>query len=560
MPISSQTFRRLLRVVVMFIKSPLGGRAKLILALLLLLMLAINGMNVVNSYVGRDFMSSIEARDMGGFISFAWLYAGVFACSTVVAVFFRFAEERLGLLWREWLTQRIVGLYIDQRIYLHLEAAGGLSNPDQRMSEDVKQLTTTTLSFLLMILNGTVTAISFSGVLWSISPTLFMVAVLYAAVGSGMTILLGRPLIRLNYQQADYEADFRSELIRVRENAEGIALAGNQGTIRGRLIGRIDRLVTNFRRITAVNRNLNFFTTGYNYMIQLIPTLIVAPLFIREKVEFGVIGQSAMAFATLLAAFSIIVTQFQAISAYASVIARLGEFVEATEKAAERNAASCIGCVTAGERFVFTNLTLRWTDAEQTVVLKDLNATLTPGKRVLVHGPNQNGRTALFRACAGLHDAGSGRIERPPDDKLSFLPEQPYLSAGTARELLVPQDREASISNEDLARLFEEIGLVSSKFKTPEDFAIERDWHDVLSLSKQHLFSIARAILARPEFVFLDRTSSALKPSAREQVLRTLQSHGITSVAFEEEGLDPALFDAGLEIENDGSWKWTDLR
>ena len=175
----------------MFMTSPVGGKAKLLAAALLFLMLCINGMNVLNSYVGRYFMSAIESRDSDGFVRYAWLYVGVFAGSTLVAVYFRFAEERLGLLWRDWLTHRIVGLYIDQRIYLHLEVAGTISNPDQRMTEDVKQLTTTTLSLLLMIVNGTVTAISFSGVLWAISPTLFMVAVLYAAAGSALTISAG---------------------------------------------------------------------------------------------------------------------------------------------------------------------------------------------------------------------------------------------------------------------------------------------------------------------------------------------------------------------------------
>ena len=124
----------------------------------------------------------------------------MFAGSTLVAVFFRFSEERLGLLWRDYLTHRSVGRYIDQRIYLHLGTTAGITNPDQPMSEDIKQLTTTTLSFLLMILNGTLTAISFSGVLWAISPKLFLIAVLYAAAGSALTILLGRPLIRLNYR------------------------------------------------------------------------------------------------------------------------------------------------------------------------------------------------------------------------------------------------------------------------------------------------------------------------------------------------------------------------
>jgi putative ATP-binding cassette transporter len=302
-------------------------------------MVSINGMNVLNSYVVRDFMSSIEKKDVAGFAFYAWLYVAVFAGSTLVGVLFRFSEERLGLLWRDHLTRRVVGAYIDQKMYLHSEQSGAVSNPDQRMTEDVRQLTTTTLSFLLMITNGTLTALSFSGVLWTISPTLFGIAVLYAAAGSGLAILLGRPLIRLNYQQSDLEANFRSELIRVRENAEENARTGDETGVRDKLMGRIDALVGNLKEIIRLNRNLSFFTSGYNYMIQLIPILIVAPLFMRHGVEFGVIGQAGMAFATLLGAFSLVITQFQAISSYAAVVTRLGEFVDAHEKVALKNKA-----------------------------------------------------------------------------------------------------------------------------------------------------------------------------------------------------------------------------
>lgn len=332
--------RQLMRAVVVFLKSPGGGEAKYLVASLVILMLSINGMNILNSYVGRFFMSSIERKDADGFAFYAWMYVAVFAVSTLVAVLFRFSEERLGLLWRDYLTRKVVGAYIDQRMYLDCEQEGNLSNPDQRMTEDVRQLTTTTLSFILMITNGTLTVLSFSGVLWAISPKLFMIAVLYAAAGSALTIWLGRPLIRLNYQQSDFEANFRSELIRLRENGAEIARTGAEAGMREKLLGRIDALVGNLRRIIAVNRNLSFFTGGYNYMIQLIPTLIVAPLFMRHGVEFGVIGQAAMAFATLLGAFSLVITQFQAISSYASVVTRLSEFTEAYGKATERNKAS----------------------------------------------------------------------------------------------------------------------------------------------------------------------------------------------------------------------------
>ena len=326
------TMRRLFGAVANFLRSPVGGKARLLLLCLLLLMLCINGMNVANSYVGRWFMSSIESRDSEGFVRYAWFYVAVFAGSTLTGVLFRFSEERLGLLWRDWLTRRITRAYMDRRLFLRLDGEGAVTNPDQRMTEDVRLLTTTTLSFLLMILNGTMTVLSFSGVLWAISPKLLIIAVVYALAGSGLTIWLGRPLIRLNYQQSDYEADFRSALIRTREDGPEIASSGREKNVKEQLNARIDNLVGNLRRIISVNRNLSFFTTGYNYLIQLIPVLIVAPLFIDRKVEFGVIGQSAMAFATLLGAFSLVITQFQAISTYASVITRLSEFVQAAEK------------------------------------------------------------------------------------------------------------------------------------------------------------------------------------------------------------------------------------
>lgn len=330
--ISREVFRRIVRTLGYFLNSPVGGKAKWLLAGLFLLMFGINGMNVVNSFVGRHFMSAIENRDTDGFVRFAWWYVAVFAGSTFVGVMFRFTEERLGLLWRDFLTHRVVGFYIDNGVYLHMSKEGSVSNPDQRITEDIRQLTTTTLSFVLMVLNGTMTVLSFSGVLWTISPKLFVVAVLYAVFGSGLTIMLGRPLIKLNYRQADSEANFRSDLIWTHDHAEEIAREGKQASTRDRLLARVDDLVGNFRRVISINRNLNFFTSGYNYLIQLIPVLIVAPLFIRREVEFGVIGQATMAFATLLGAFSLVITQFQAISAYASVILRLGEFVEAADK------------------------------------------------------------------------------------------------------------------------------------------------------------------------------------------------------------------------------------
>ncbi len=330
--ISHKTIKRLIGTITNFLRSSAGGRARLMLAGLLLLMIGLNVMNVTNSFVGRNFMTAIENRNSGEFTYNAWLFVAVFGGSTLVAVLFRFTEERLGLLWREWLTLRITAVYIERHLFEHSNFEYEVSNPDQRMTEDVKQLTTTTLSFVLMILNATLTIFSFSGVLWNISPKLFLVAILYALCGSVLTIWLGKPLIRLNYQQADFEANFRTDLIKVDRDGDKIIASGTELEVKEMINARIESLISNLRRIIGINRNLNFFTTGYNYMIQLIPILIIAPMFIEGKVEFGVIGQSAMAFATLLGAFSLIITQFQAISTYASVMARLSEFVDHAER------------------------------------------------------------------------------------------------------------------------------------------------------------------------------------------------------------------------------------
>jgi vitamin B12/bleomycin/antimicrobial peptide transport system ATP-binding/permease protein len=323
------TARRFVRTVRIFFQSENGWKAKLIFTALVVLLLAANALNVANSFVGRNFMTAIADRDMSGFIRQAFIYVGVFAALTLVAVISRFGEERLGLLWRDTMTRGIVRQYLADRNYHSLKASGAVANPDQRISEDVRAFTVTTLSFVLMALNSVFTIVAFSEVLWTISPLLFSVAVLYAAGGSLFTFWLGRPLIKLNYDQLDKEASFRSELIHVRDNAEAIMQARDEESQTARLMSRLDDVVANFRKITSVNRNVGFFTTGYNWMIQIIPALIIAPAFVEGKIEFGVITQSAIAFTTLVAAFSLIVTQFQSLSSFAAVIARLSALAEA---------------------------------------------------------------------------------------------------------------------------------------------------------------------------------------------------------------------------------------
>ena len=289
-------------------------------------------------------------------MSKALLCAGVFGLSTLVAVLVRFCEERLGLLWREWLTRWLIDAYFAGHRYERLTEAAGVDNPDQRIVED----------------------------------------------------------------------------------ARGLAA-----------------LVANMKRIIAVNRNVSFFTTGYSYGIQLIPAVIVGPLFIRGKVEFGVIPQSAMAFSHLLGAFSLVVTQYGSITSYAAVLARL----RALRDAAERTSApggSRIEIVDGSERLAWERLTLRTPEADQ-VLIAGLTAAVEPRSRWLVTGPNSAAQAALVRATAGLWRSGEGRILRP--EKIAFLPESPYLPPSTLGVLLVPPGEGAAQSRARVARLLEPLGL-----------------------------------------------------------------------------------------------------
>ncbi|WP_457299436.1 ABC transporter ATP-binding protein/permease [Phyllobacterium sp. P5_D12] len=544
---------RFVRAVKIFMTSEAGIKARWLLVGLVLLLCGINALNVVNSYVGRNFMTAIADRKSAEFIQQAIFYIGVFAASTVVAVFARFTEERLALLWREFLTRRAVKLYLADATYFHLGYWGTLTHPDQRIADDVRAFTITTLSFILMVFNSALTILAFSGVLWSISPLLFVVAVFYAACGSYVTITLGRPLIKLNYDQLDKEAGFRSGLIHVRERAEAVMVARCEEQQNARLLQRLDEAIANFRQVTAINRNVGFFTTGYNWLIQIIPALIVAPAFIRGDAEFGVITQSAAAFALLVGAFSLIVTQFQSISTFAAVVSRLSSLLQAIEQSHAPGSPLAIQFVEDEGAVGFEHLFLpSSTDGEP--LIRDLSVSIGLGTRVLITGPNQAGSVALFKAMAGIPTAGSGRIFRPDAGGILFLPQQPYLMPGTLRQTLVPPDKSADISDDRILHLLNEFNLDVGQTSGLDK---ESDWDAVLSLREQQLLALIGIILARPRFVFLDRLDTTLGADEFRKILHTLSEHSITYLNNGTARGAEGLYDAILTCNQKGKWAWT---
>ncbi len=419
------------------------------------------------------------------------------------------------------------------------------------MSEDVKNFTTTTLSFLLMFLNASITSVFFAGVLWGIQPWLLGVAVGYAAFGSLLTMVVGRKLVGLNNQQLKKEADFRYELIHVREYADSIVLLRGERKQKGRLKLRLEILVDNFRSIVSVNRNIGLFSTGYNYLIQILPVLIVAPSYLRGEVEFGVVTQSTMAFAQILGAFSLIITQFTQISTFAAVVNRLGAIWEALDEP-PAVAARGIEVVHDDNRIAYENLTLR-VPKDNKLLIGGLNVDVPLGRRLLILGPDGIGKGALGRATMGIWQAGDGRIVRPAHEHILFLPQRPYTAQGTLRDQFFDADHDESGDDEKLISVLCEVtfGPILDRVGGLD---VERDWANMLTVGEQQLLGVARLMVANPRFAFLDRATSALSVSRVKHIYQLLSATSITYITVGEHAMLRDYHDNVLELQDEGRW------
>ncbi len=527
-----------------------------LLALLPTLVLIVKGLDIRNSYVWADLITSATERKADIVFHLAVLYAAVFAVSALVAGFLRFTEELLGLRWRDWLTRHLSDRYLASRAYHRIKESGQLDNPDQRLSEDVKTFTTSTLAILLIMMNATVALLGFAGVLWSITPWLLVGAVGYAAFGTLMTVLLGHRLVGLDVQQFKKEADYRYELVRVREHSGSIALLQSEEREKGRLRRRLGQLLDNFRLIIGVNRNLYFFTSWYGYMTQLIPVLITVPLYIRGEIEFGQVLQAQVGFNFVLDAFSLMVKEFQKITTFAAVVERLGAFYEATEPLPQ-SAKGSLEIAEDDSRLAYDGLTLATPD-DGRLLVADLSLEIPRGKRLLIVGPDGSGRTALMRATAGLWKAGQGRILRPPLERMMFLPQQPYLTLGSLRDqLLYNTPPGEPVSDDRLLAVLQDVQLEPLLERVGGLDVEQRDWTSILTLGEQQSLAFARLLLVVPEFAFLDEAVSALSAKRVRSLYELLAQTATTyiSVGSEQDLLE--YHDQVLQLRGDGTWTAT---
>lgn len=556
------TLATIWRLAIPYFRSEDRWPGRILLGAVIAIELSIVGITVlINQWYNR-FYNALQQKNWDQFVSELKYFSILVAIFVVLAVYQLYLNQWLQIRWRRWMTTQYLDGWMRNANHFRMQMMGQpADNPDQRISDDIKLFVNQTLSIGVGLLSSIVTLFSFAAILWGLSNAaplhlfgstlaipgyLVWVALIYAIIGTAFTHLIGRPLVGLNFNQQRYEADFRFNLVRVRENGEQIALLKGEPAETQRLIGRFGAIIDNWMAIMTRQKKLTFFTATYSQASVVVPFIVASPAYFAGAMQLGGLMQTASAFGSVQSALSFFISTYRDLAEWRAVIDRLNGFDASITLAHNAvDAKDAIHVAQAPQKDLSVdNLTVALAHGRPLVAADHMS--VAPGERVLVTGPSGAGKSTLFRAISGIWPFGSGVVHIPAGANVMALPQRPYFPVGPLAAAIVYPDAAETADYAKLRELLPAVGLPDFVDRLDED----GHWNQILSGGEQQRLGLIRALLQVPDFLLLDEATSALDEPA-EKALYQLLADRLTSTAIVSIGHRStlkALHDRGLVL------------
>lgn len=523
------------RLALPYFRSEDRWPGRLLLASVILIELAIVAISVLINQWNARFFNALQDRNWDTFVSELQFFCILAACYIVLAVYQLYLNQWLQIRWRRWMTKIYLDRWLKDSNHYGMQLLGDAAdNPDQRIAEDINQFIERTLYIGIKVLGALVTLLSFIVILWSLSASapltiggavwvipgyLVWAALIYAIAGTVLTHLIGWPLARLNFQQQRYEADFRFNLVRVRENSEQIALLRGEQAETGRLLSRFDHVVSNWMQIMSRLKKLTFLTAGYSQISLIFPYIVVSPAYFSGAMQLGGLMQTANAFGSVQTSLSIFIEVYRQLAEWAAVVERLAGFDRAIDQTRDvmKTSAITLKRETGKGGIAVGDLDLRLPDGKPLVAADGVD--FDARRHTLLTGPSGSGKSTLFRAIAGLWPFGRGRISIPNNARVMILPQRPYFPVGPLAAAVAYPAEPQTFDDGQLAAAIGAVGLPALTERLHE----EAHWNRILSLGEQQRLGIARALLQQPDFLFLDEATASLDEPSEAALYKLLQ-------------------------------------
>jgi putative ATP-binding cassette transporter len=531
----ASTLATIWRLSIPYFRSEDRWPGRILLGAVIAIELSIVAIQVILNEWYNRFYNTLQDHNWTAFVSAILFFCVIAAIYTVLAVYQNYLNLWLQIRWRRWMTQTYLRQWLNTANHYRMQLLGDAAdNPDQRIADDLQMFVQYTLSIGVGLLNAVVSLCSFVVILWMLSAHaplhlfgrdfvvpgyLVWAALIYAVIGTWLTNLIGWRLIPLNFQQQRFEADFRFNLVRTRENSEQVAALRGEAAERERHLDRFGQIVTNWIAIMNLQKQLTFFTQSYSQASVIFPYIMVSPAYFSGAMQLGGLMQTGSAFNSVQTALSYFITAYQQIAQYRAVITRLSGFEDAIQ--AGRNAALQQPAIEVLPRagasaIAIDHLHVRLPMGEPLVDAERI--ALAPGERVLVTGPSGAGKSTLFRAISGIWPFGSGQVSVPEDAKVMLLPQRPYFPIATLADAICYPARAGTFDDAQLADVLTAVGLP----RLVSQLGVEAHWNRMLSIGEQQRLAVARALLQAPDFLFLDEATASLDEPAEALLYRVL--------------------------------------